>query len=321
MILNILWLILGFVLLVKGAEYLIEGASSIAERLHVPQSIIGLTVVAFGTSMPELAVGVSSAIKGNTDISIANVVGSNISNILLILGAALLISKIKIDKDILKEQIPLSIFAGILIAIFGLSKLLTGGQMSLTQIDGFILLVLLFVFLHRAYKKSKEHKDYKEYDKVYPTHFKPITSILLIIGGLIGLTFGGKLVVENAVAIATLLGLSETLIGLTIVAVGTSLPELFTSIVAGYKGKTDLAVGNIIGSNIFNIFGILGISAIIRPIALKPEIMQDIGIMTAIGLFTFLVAIKAKNHMVARKTGIIFLVLYITYVVFIAFRG
>ncbi|PIZ76105.1 sodium:proton exchanger [Candidatus Peregrinibacteria bacterium CG_4_10_14_0_2_um_filter_38_24] len=321
MILSILWLTLGFFLLIKGAAYLIEGSSSIAERLNIPHSIIGLTVVAFGTSIPELAIGVSSALKGNTDIAIANIIGSNISNILLILGASLLISKIKIDKDILKEQIPFSIFAGILIAILGLSKLITGGPMSLSLIDGVVLLILLFVFLHRAYQKSKAHKDYKDFDKIYPANFKMTASVFLIIGGLIGLTIGGKLVVENAVAIATLLGLSETLIGLTIVAVGTSLPELFTSIVASLKKKTDLAIGNIIGSNIFNIFGILGVSTAIRPIVLKPEIMQDIGIMTAVGLFTLLVAMKAKNHIVARKTGIIFLVSYVSYVVFIAFRG
>lgn len=320
MILHTFLLALGFFLLVKGADYLIEGTSSIAERFKVPQIIIGLTVVAFGTSMPELAIGISSSIEGSTDLSIANVVGSNISNILLILGSSCLIYRIKIDRDILKEQLPLSIFAGFLVIAMGVSKLFVKDALFLSTIDGLILVAALVIFIFRAYGKAKMHKEYKDYDILCETGDHLSKSIFLTIIGIIGLILGGKFVVESSVNIATTLGISETLIGLTIIAVGTSLPELITSIVAGYKKKTDLAVGNIIGSNIFNIFGVLGISAVITPIAMSQEIMQDILIMIAISILTFLIAMNAKNHIINKKTGTLFLILYVMYLAFITLR-
>ncbi len=261
MILNILLLIVGFVLLIKGADFFIDGASSTANNFKVSKTLIGLTIIAFGTSAPEFAISIQSLSMGSTDMLFGNVIGSNIINILLILGIAALIHPIKIEENTIKKELPLCMLISVLLVVLFLDIKLANGVMNqITRADAFIILLFFTIFLYYLITLTKEKKKEKDIEK---PKYKLIVSLLIVVGGLLGIIFGSNLVVNNASAIASKIGLSDRIIALTVVALGTSLPELVTTIVASKKKEQNLLLGNIIGSNIFNACVVLGI-----PIAL-----------------------------------------------------
>jgi len=329
-ILTYILLILGFVFLVKGADWFVGGSSSVARLLHVPSIVIGLTIVAFGTSAPELAVSVTAALAGSNDIAIGNVVGSNFFNLLMVVGICAIIKPMKIEKAILKKEFPLSIICGILLLIFSLDF---GSGQVIGRIEG-ILFLIVFVFyvymqVRSALKSKHETEISKKAAKKHmaddgelqaaqmaaeePVHvMSPLMSILLIIIGLVLIITGGNLVVDSATEIARSLGLSEAFIGLTVVAFGTSLPELVTSIVAARKGENDLALGNVIGSNIFNILLILGVSAAIHPVSVAFASIIDLIILTAVSIITLLMAWRGEE--INRKEGAAMVLMYLIYV-------
>ncbi len=308
---NFLLLIIGLGVLIKSADWLVEGAALIANRFGVSPLAIGLTIVAFGTSAPELVVNLIAVFQGNTQLAIGNIVGSNIANILLILGVAAAIYPLSVKSSTVWKEIPLALLAAVLIMILANDMLLEGTAVStLARIDGLVLLAFFLVFLYYTYGVSKVVAG-KEEEPI-----KEMTmgrSILATVAGIAGLVIGGKLLVDNAVSIATALGLSETLIGLTVVAIGTSLPELATSAVAAYKRQSDIAIGNVVGSNIFNTFWILGISAAIKPLPLVPANNFDFLVSIAASTILFLALFLGRRHLLERWQGVVFLGLYVLY--------
>ncbi|HBG61769.1 MAG: sodium:proton exchanger [Omnitrophica WOR_2 bacterium GWF2_38_59] len=313
-------LIGGFVLLIKGADLLVDGASSLAKRLKVSDLVVGLTVVAFGTSAPELSVNVLSAIKGTTDIAIGNILGSNIANVLLILGISSIIYPLFVSKGTVWKEIPLSLLAAILVAVLANDQIIDKQSYSvLSRIDGAILLLFFIVFLYYSFSIAKSIEGIDDY--VTTRQKKVFHSIIFIVLGLIGLTLGGKWIVDAAVFIAQKLNISTKLIGLTVVAVGTSLPELATSVVAAIKKNPEIAIGNVVGSNIFNIFFILGITAIIKPVPFQGSFNFDIGIVVFASLLLFLFMFTWEKHKLDRPEGIIFVALYLLYVFYVIVRG
>jgi len=312
-------LIIGFVLLIKGADFLVDGASSVGRRLNVSDLVIGLTVVAFGTSTPELFVNIFASIKGNIDIAIGNVIGSNIANIFLILGISAVIFPLAVSKGTVWKEIPLSLLAALLLGAMANDQLIDKSSISaLTRIDGLVFVSFFIIFIYYSFSIAKridgidEHIPQKQYGL--------LKSFLLIIGGLIGLSIGGNWIVNSAVHIASKLGVSESLIGLSIVAVGTSLPELATSAVAAYKKNVEIAVGNVVGSNIFNIFFVLGLSSIIKPLPFQPGSNIDIGVVILASLLLFLWMFTGKKHSLDRWEGIVFIILYASYITFLIVR-
>lgn len=309
MILQSIILIAGLLLLVKGADWLVDGASVLAKKYKVSDLAIGLTIVAFGTSAPELVVNSVASTGGYPDIVFGNVIGSNNFNLFIILGIAGLITPLAVQSSSVWKEIPFSLLAAIVL-LFLANNYLNSESPGLSMVDGFILLTLFAVFLFYVFTQLKSEpiveiilqKDYSNL-KIWG----------LIIIGLIGLVIGGKLVVDNAVAMAQSLGVSEKIIGLTIVAAGTSLPELATSVVASMKKNNDIAIGNIIGSNIFNIFLILGVSSIISPLAFKEAFNTDIYILIGGTLFLFFAMFIGKRKSLDRWQAIILLVTYIGY--------
>lgn len=314
-------LVLGFIILIKGADWLVAGASSVARRLGVSALVVGLTVVAFGTSTPELVVSLLASLNGNTDIAIGNVIGSNIANILLILGVAALIYPLSVARSTVWKEIPFALLATFVVAVLAQDTLVDGASVSaLTRGDGLILLSFFVVFLYYVFGIAKDSANTAHDEEGVITH-SWLYSLGLIFAGLTGLVVGGKWVVDGAVAFATALGVSETLIGLTIVAVGTSLPELATSAVAAYRKNVDIAVGNVVGSNIFNIFWILGVSAVITPLPLSPVLAQDILVAVMATLLLFGTLFVGRRHELERWQGGIFVASYIAYIMFLVWRG
>lgn len=314
MLVTYLLLPIGLILLVKGAGFLVDGASSIAKKLGVSTLVIGLTIVAFGTSAPELAVTVFASAKGNTDIAIGNILGSNIANILLILGVSALFFPLTVKRSTLWKEIPLALLAVVVVALMASDALLGGGNFSgLTLGDGLVLISFFIIFLYYTFGMSRVEVPAKAEIGVRDRSLS--RSVLMIVVGLGGLTLGGKWIVDAAVALATALGVSQAVIGLTVVAIGTSLPELATSAVAAYKKDTDIAVGNIVGSNIFNVFWILGLSAIISPLPFSPALMRDMVIAISATLLLFIVMFIGKRNILERWQGAIFVALYIVYIV------
>lgn len=311
--------IIGFVLLIKGADLLVDGASSIAARLNVSDLVIGLTVVAFGTSTPELFVNIIASAKGNTDIAIGNVLGSNIANIFLILGVSSIIYPLSVTKGTVWKEIPFSLLAALVLGFMANDRLIDKGDVSfLTRIDGLILLSFFTIFLYYSYGIAREIEGMAQHVRM---EIKGMAkSLLLIGGGLAGLTLGGKWIVDGAIVIAKNFGMSESLIGLTIVAVGTSLPELATSAMAAYRRNAEIAVGNVVGSNIFNVFFVLGISSIIKPLPFQIKNNLDIGAVCLSSLLLFLFMFTGKKRSLDRWEGAVFLVLYTAYVVFLVFK-
>lgn len=319
---SLIKLVIGFLLLVKGADYFVEGASSISKKLRIPTFVIGLTIVAFGTSAPELAVSISAALKGSNDIAIGNVVGSNIFNTLVVLGASAAITPIAVEKGIIKKDYPLSIFAAILLGVLSLDMILfKAPAMTLSRVDGIILLVAFAFFMYTTVKAGLKQRAAAnpEHEEALANMYMPAwKSILILVVGLAGIVIGGDLSVEGAKEIARAFGLSEALIGLTIVAFGTSLPELVTSIVAARKGESDIAVGNVIGSNIFNIFFILGVSATILPMNVSSTYLYDIAVLVAVMVLSYIPIAKTKK--VSRGMGVTMVAAYLAYTVYLIMR-
>ncbi|HMS91492.1 MAG TPA: calcium/sodium antiporter, partial [Candidatus Absconditabacterales bacterium] len=267
--------VIGFVFLIKGADMLVEGASSVAKKFHISDLVIGLTIVAIGTSAPELVVNIMASIKGSAGIAIGNVLGSNIANILLILGVSAITYPITVKKATTFKEIPFSLLAVLVLGFVANDAIIDGASFSgITRIDGLVLLSFFAIFMYYVFGISRTENDLPE--EVTVKKMSGWKSIIFIIIGLIGLTLGGQWIVDGAIQIAKIFGVSETVIGLTIVAVGTSLPELATCVVAAMKKKSDIAIGNIIGSNIFNIFWILGLSAIISPLPFNIGLDRDV---------------------------------------------
>jgi len=312
-------LVIGFILLIKGADFLVDGASSVGRKLNISDLVIGLTVVAFGTSLPELFVNIFASIKGNTDIAIGNVLGSNIANIFLILGVSAAIFPLAVGKGTVWKEIPFSLLAALVLGIMANDRSIDKSDISaLTRVDGLVLLAFFIIFIYYSFGIVKRidgidsHLPQKEYGL--------LKSSLMIVIGLVGLGVGGNWIVGAAVLIASRLGVSQSLIGLTIVAVGTSLPELATSAVAAYKKNAEIAVGNVIGSNIFNIFFVLGLSSIIKPLPFNPGSNIDIGVVILASLILFIWMFTGKKHSLDRWEGIIFLILYGGYITFLVFN-
>lgn len=310
-LLDLFILIVGFALLIKGAEYFVDGASNFATSLKIPQLIIGLTIVAMGTSLPEAAVSITAALEHNADIAIGNVVGSNILNILIILGITALIKNMTIQKSTFKVEIPYMIFITAVLILMGLDGLIF-------WYEGLILLALFaayLVYLFRTSKKQNEDSETSdetsEEVEIYPLK----KSILFIILGISIVVLGSNLAVKGATAIATHIGISERIIGLTIVAFGTSLPELVTSVVAARKNNSDIAIGNIIGSNIFNILFILGTSALITPLVYEAKFLID-GIIAIFAGALLWISVR-KNMELQKNWGYVFLASYAIYFIYI----
>lgn len=314
-------LVVGFVFLIKGADLLVEGASAIAKNLKISDLVIGLTVVAFGTSAPELMVSVLSNIRGDSEMAIANILGSNIANIWLILGATAVIYPLKVVGSTVWKEIPFGLLAVVLLAILASDALIDGQTFSvLSRIDGLVLLAFFVIFLYYTFGLTRRGEDkHSEAEKVEKMPwFKALIFVLL---GLIGLGVGGKLVVDNAISIAQFFGVSSTLIGLTIVALGTSLPELVTSVIAAFKKKADIAVGNVVGSNIFNVFMVLGVSSTIGPLVFQNRNLIDAGIAILAGLSLFIFLFLGKRHLLQKWQGVAFLIFYFSYITFSVYLG
>ncbi|MDO8897577.1 MAG: calcium/sodium antiporter [Bacteroidales bacterium] len=315
MVAQILLLILGFVILIKGADWLVDGGSALARKYKISELAIGLTIVAFGTSMPELVVNTFAAYQSHADIVFGNIIGSNIFNLFAILGIAGLIAPLVVQSSTVWKEIPISFLAALLLLL--LTNSFVSENEILTRIDGIILLVCFGMFLYYVFLQMKSDITLSDINRKELSNFKIGLFIFL---GLAFLIIGGRLVVINAVEIAGSLGISETIIGLTIVAAGTSLPELATSVVAAIKKNNDIAVGNIIGSNIFNIFFILGVSALIKPVDFNIKFNFDIYLLGAGTLLVFLAMFSGKKMKLDRWEAGILLMIYIGYNILLIYR-
>ena len=318
---NYILLLVGFVLLIKVADVFVDGASSIAKKLGIPSVIVGLTIVSIGTSAPELAVSLISALKGSNDIAIGNVLGSNLFNSLVVLGVTTIVFPIIIIKKKVKTDFLINLFATILLFILAFDSLWGGKGNTISRFDGIILLVICIAYITYLVIKAKktDMPEPSEEEKNINVFIK----VLLIIIGAVGIVIGGQLVVNSATNIATSLGMSEKLVGLTIVAMGTSLPELVTSVVAALKGENDIALGNVLGSNIFNILLILGASAAISPITVESSLMIDFLYLIAITIIMYILifANKKEEKRLSKPEGIFLVILYIAYAVYIIMRN
>lgn len=306
-------LVAGFVLLIKGADFFVEGSSSVAKRLRVPSIIIGLTIVAMGTSLPECAVSVTASLSGQNALAVSNVIGSNIFNLMVVSGFCAVFCSLPIEKETLKKEFPFSIGCGVLLLVLGYIGMTVG------RLDGVILLVLFALYIGSMVRSALKARAAGQQVEEEEYEILPVwKSILFIVGGMVAIKFGGDFVVDGAVVIATGFGLSENLIGLTIVACGTSLPELVTSVVAAKKNEVDMALGNVIGSNVFNILFVLGIAGSISPIAFIMENVIDIVILTAMSAFVWILGWTKQK--IDRREGIIMVVIYAVYLVYICVR-
>jgi len=317
MILNIVFLSIGFVLLYYGANYLIDGSSSLAKKMKIPELIIGLTIVSFGTSAPEFIVGLIAASKGAGDITMGNVIGSNIFNLLFVLGLTGVILPIKVNIKNLERFIPFSIFVLLLVMIMGNDKLIFHQDNFISRIDGIILLIFFVFYIMYNIRMSKNTVYIEMPGREYSVPFA-IFSLLL---GLVMLSYGGNLVTNNAVTIARKMHLSEKLIAITIIAIGTSLPELITSLVAVIKKKPDIAVGNIVGSNIFNVLLVIGVSSVIRPFVFNIDLSIDIIFLMIASLVLIALVLMDKKRYLNRFASSIMLLMFIGYWIFVIYRG
>jgi cation:H+ antiporter len=308
--------VLGFVVLIFGAHKLVEGAAGLGFRLGMSQVVVGLTIVALGTSLPELFINISASIRGNTDLVIGNVLGSNITNTFLIVGTAALIYAIDVSKKTASVMIPASIFAAVILFLLANYSIFGGEDKAITTLDGIVLLLLFAVFLYYAlFKKDKSDDDNP---KLKIKELTVLRSLIYIVAGAVGLYFGGDWIVNGAGKISDDLGVSQSVIGLTLIAGATSLPELVTSIIAAMKKNSAIAIGNAVGSNIFNIFFVLGISATIRPIPFNSTLNFQIGMVVASG-FLLLIFVKwtgRKNNLINKIEGALLILAYVLFVVY-----
>ena len=305
LLLAILLLVIGFVMLIKGADWFVDGAAGIAARFGIPQLVIGLTIVAMGTSAPEAAVSITAATSGNAGITIGNIVGSNILNVLLILGLTAVITTVAVQKSTVKLEMPFMHVITIVLAVLGF----TGGEIVLWE--GVVLWVLFLVYLGYLFKMAKNGTDEEEEEELQPLW----KQLLMLVVGIVLIVFGSDLTVDNATVIAETLGMDDRLIGLTIVAFGTSLPELVTSVTAARKGKADIAIGNIVGSNVFNILFVVGTTALITPVAFKMGFLIDLAVALAAGLILWFGVMKDQK--LKRPVGIVMLAVYAAYFVYL----
>ena len=304
---NLLFLLVGFIFLIKGADLFVEGSSSIAKKFKIPSMIIGLTIVAMGTSAPEASVSITSSLIGQNDMSVANVVGSNFFNILVVLGVSSLFSKLPVKESTIKDDVPFLIFVSILTLIFGI-------DFNITRLEGIIFLGIFIWFILSLIKQANQNKENEDTVNELPMS----KTVFYVILGLAGIVLGGDITVDAASAIATQFGLSENLIGLTIVAVGTSLPEFVTSVIATRKGETEIAIGNVVGSNIFNILFVLGIAAVLSPMTISVEAVIDIIFMISITILLFINMKQEK--FILKKHGIFYILIYLSYMVYTIMR-
>lgn len=304
----------GFALLLLGAHFLVDGGSSLGKRLRIPDIVIGLTIVSFGTSAPEMVISIMASAQGITDLAVANVVGSNIFNTFIIIGVAALILPLRVSRNTLFKEFPGSMFASLMLLVFGVFITFTGESKSLGLIDGLIFLAFFCVFLLYNYHITRKHEPPSDQS---PKTYSLAVSILMITGGLLMLFAGGRLVVNGSVKIASDFGLSERIIGLTIVAVATSLPELVTSAVAAFKRNSDIAVGNALGSNIFNIFFVLGVSAVVRPLPAQSMGMDIwVAILSNLLIVAFVLVFSPRKRIVNRWQGAMLILFYAAYLWF-----
>lgn len=304
-------LVAGFVFLIKGADFFVDGASSVAGKLKVPSMIIGLTIVAMGTSLPECAVSVTASMSGNNALAVSNAVGSNIFNLMVVCGMCALFTPLAVQMGTLKKEFPFSVIcAGLLIG-------LGFAGMSLGHLDGVAMLVLFAVYLVRMIISATKARKAVA-DEEAPDTLPVWKCVLFIAGGAVAIKYGGDFVVDGASFIAAKVGLSQNLIGLTIVALGTSLPELVTSIVAAKKNEVDMAIGNVVGSNIFNILLVLGVAAAISPVAFVMENLIDIAILIVMSIVVWVFAYS--NQQIRRREGVVMLLMYVAYLVYICIR-
>lgn len=314
LVVMIVMLLGGFVLLVKGADLFVDGACDLSEKLKIPAYLVGMTVVAFGTSLPEAAVSVTASIQGSNAIAIGNVIGSNTFNTLVVLGTSALIMPVVVKDKLLKRDLPFCLAISVLLLVLILT--LGSGQIALTRLDGIILLVLFAAFMTVSIISAKREVVPEVSEQ--KAEMKLWKCLLRIVIGIAGVIIGGQLTVAGAKGLARIIGLSETVIGLTVIAIGTSLPELVTSIVAARKGQNDIAVGNVVGSNIFNILFILGVSAAISPIATDSYAIIDCCMLIAVALVTFVFALFKKR--INRPMGVTMLLMYVAYTAYLLVR-
>lgn len=303
-----IFLLLGLFLLIKGADIFVDGAASVAAKFKVPSLIIGLTVVSFGTSAPEAAISISASLSGSNSISLGNVIGSNFFNLLIVIGITALVTPLKADDEVIRRDMP-----AVILATGGLAIIILDG--IIMRYEAIILLAALVFYLFAVIKKSLASPT----EDAERKHYSWFLSVLMVAGGLVAVVFGGDMVVDNAKIIAADFGMSETLIGLTVVALGTSLPELVTSLVAAKKGEAGIAVGNAVGSCLFNILFILGITGVIKPIAVESELIADAALLVIATLVVYLFA--AKGRRIGRIEGAICVALYAIYTAFIIMRA
>ncbi|SHF71545.1 calcium/sodium antiporter [Ornithinibacillus halophilus] len=312
-------LVVGFVLLIKGADFFVEGSSNIARLLRVPSILIGLTIVAFGTSSPEATVSIIAALEGSSDVSLGNVVGSNIFNLTLVVGIAAIIFPLKVETETIVKEIPFTLLASGALLILISDVFLQGEERNLlTRSDGLIFLLFLSVFLYYVFEVALKNRN-KTKNEPIPVNVKWPKNIVVTVLGLVGIVIGGEMVVSNGTEIAYSLGMSETLVGLTIIAVGTSLPELVTSITAALKKESEIALGNIVGSNIFNILFVLGSASVISPLVVNTKVFTDIFVM--IILTVLLMIFSRTKFRVGKIEGSVLVILYILYMIFIILRN
>ena len=309
-ILQFVLLIVGFVFLIKGSDFFVDGASSVASLLKIPTIIVGLTIVAFGTSAPEAAVSITSSLTGSNAMAVSNVIGSNLFNILMVIGISALLGDLLMEKSVLNKDLPFLVGITLLLAIF----IFMGWNIA--NIEGIILLLILICYIFYLVKNARKSKDANVVEKAKLT---PLKSAIFIIVGLAGIVVGGDLVVNSASNIAIALGMSETLVGLTIVAIGTSLPELVTSLTALKKGENQLVIGNVIGSNIFNILFVLGASSAISQIPLDPSMMTDVLFMVGVTILCFIFGKTQEKY--DKKEGIILVSIFVIYMAFAILRN
>ena len=320
----LVFLVIGFVLLIKGADFFVEGSSSVAKRLHVPSIIIGLTIVAMGTSLPETAVSVSASITGNNELAVSNAVGSNIFNLMVVIGVCAVLATVNVAKETIKRDIPFSLICAGLLMLLGIIGVGDKSGMTLGHLDGVILIIFfagyVFYMIKIALKASKEGRKV-EVEGGSDEEIKLVSvpvSILFIAGGAVAIAIGGDMTVDAASRIANELGMSQTLIGLTIVSIGTSLPELVTSIVAARKNEVDMALGNAIGSNVFNILMVLGIASAISPISIITENIIDLCVLIVFTVCVWIFAGTRKK--IGRIEGVCMVAFYVAYAVYIIIR-
>lgn len=312
MILSVLFVIAGFALLVYGGNILVSGSSNVARYFGISEFVVGLTVVSLGTSAPELAISVMSALEGHSEITLGNVIGSNNFNLFVVLGATGVFTALNVERKIAVRDIPLSFLFALIVLLFG-NGLFIGNPHEISRIDAAAFLLFLATYMFFLFREAKKEKDKNVVNKPDMSMAK---SVLFIVGGLVGLIGGGKLALTGAVDIAEYIGMSEKVIGLTIVAVGTSLPELVTSIIASRKGSVAMALGNVIGSNIFNILLILGVSCLIKPVEYDTSFNFDICMLLGGTLLLFLFAIPKPNRIRRWQSGLL-LIIYIAYTIYL----